>query len=99
MFASCSSLKEVNLEGRNINAVRVAKGMFYFCKSLQIVHSIGVNLHEATDLSLLFMNCESLRNVEGIESWKVGSACKMEKAIECCPITPPSWYSGVSMAA
>lgn len=99
MFASCSSLKEVNLEGRNINAVRVAKGMFYFCKSLQIVHSIGVNLHEATDLSLLFMNCESLRNVEGIESWKVGSACKMEKAFECCPITPPSWYSGVSMAA
>ena len=80
MFAGCSSLKEVHMDGRHFSDVRDFSSMFFGCSALESIDMGMFDFSSATKLERMFYGCSKLKTVDlSMAEWgnSTPDACSM----------------------
>ena len=88
MFASCSSLENLDLMNFNTSNVttfgKIYNGMFFECAKLTILDLSNFDVSNVKNFNYMFKGCKALSEIKGIESWNTKSMVNIEAMFAVC---------------
>ena len=73
LFASCTSLKNIDLSNVNSSIIRDMSHMFYNCSALEQLDVSALDTSTVITMRSMFYGCKQLANLTGYENWNTGS--------------------------
>lgn len=64
IFAHCTNLKSLNLDGWSMASTNTMDSMFYNCSALLNLYLTNINTENVTDIDYLFYGCSSLQQLD-----------------------------------
>lgn len=83
LFAGCSSLEKLDLEGMDTSCVTDMMGMFVGCRALSDLNISCLNTAKVERMNSMFMNCRSLSYLS-LSNWRVDNVKDMESMFDAC---------------
>jgi len=84
MFASCSELTELILDGFCTQNVESMSGMFEDCAKLEQLNMASFNTSNITDMSFMFARCGNLKTIYASEAWSTNSVTNSNGMFSFC---------------
>jgi len=83
MFASCRSLKSIDLSLLNTKNVNNMIGMFFLCSSLESINLSSCNTNNVKNISYIFNECSSLKSID-LSSFNANNVVNMKCMLARC---------------